>query len=784
LTAISREEIKKRVLWTVADLTRQIEGWETADVSLVHSDSVTTITLSGDAADPSIVLQAEKSEDPAVALHLTCTISDTTLSLRWAPTVSVWLCTETGHDLYAFINQHLTARGIDHQLSSPDILNLTGLKTYFHTEQGIVKAVDGLTVQIKPGQTLGLVGESGSGKSVTSLSVMGLLPEFTARIPEGDVVFMGRDLLTLTKREYSEIRGSDIAMIFQEPMTSLNPVFRVGDQISEAIIAHESVSRSEAKRRTIELMGEVGIPDPAIRVKSYPHEMSGGQKQRIMIAMALACNPQLLIADEPTTALDVTIQKQILELLADLRDSRGMSILFITHDLGVIAEIADYVAVMYRGKLCEYGTVLSVFEDPKHPYTRGLLACRPRLDTRYRLLPTVADFLDTWVEDGEIRTAERTISDERELELMEGVRDKMPVGEGNPVLSVTNLHVWFPLKKTLLGKVEKWVKAVDGISFDVYKGQTLGLVGESGCGKTTTGRAILHLTKPKSGRVNFEGQSLDVLANAGSTLKTVCYALSSICFLFAVMFLGGFLYRAMEYGVDGTAVCPALVGIVAFTCAVVLSGVALSQIAPEERAIRQRLQIIFQDPYASLNPRLTIQQTLTEPMIVHKIGKSSAERVQKAGDLLEEVGLPREYLRRFPHEFSGGQRQRICIARTLALEPSMIICDESVSALDVSVQAQVLNLLKQLQKKYGLTYIFISHDLSVVKFMSDVMAVMKDGKIVEIGPSDHIYESPSEEYTRELISAIPKDDLEHIRALTEARKSARKTRRSLALTGS
>jgi len=392
--------------------------------------------------------------------------------------------------------------------------------------------------------------------------------------------------------------------------------------------------------------------------------------------------------------------------------------------------------------------------------------------------------LDTWVEDGEIRTAERTISDERELELMEGVRDKMPVGEGNPVLSVTNLHVWFPLKKTLLGKVEKWVKAVDGISFDVYKGQTLGLVGESGCGKTTTGRAILHLTKPKSGRVNFEGQSLDVLANAGSTLKTACYALSSICFLFAVMFLGGWLYRAMEYGVDVTAVWPALVGIVAFTCAVVLSGVALSQIAPEERAIRQRLQIIFQDPYASLNPRLTIQQTLTEPMIVHKIGKSSAERVQKAGDLLEEVGLPREYLRRFPHEFSGGQRQRICIARTLALEPSMIICDESVSALDVSVQAQVLNLLKQLQKKYGLTYIFISHDLSVVKFMSDVMAVMKDGKIVEIGPSDHIYESPSEEYTRELISAIPKDDLEHIRALTEARKSARKTRRSLALTGS
>jgi peptide/nickel transport system ATP-binding protein len=590
-----------------------------------------------------------------------------------------------------------------------DILKVEGLRTYFHTDDGLVKAVDDVDLTIAEGMTLGVVGESGSGKSVTSLTIMGLLPEKVAEIRSGSISFLGKNLLELSSHELTNIRGRDIAMIFQEPMTSLNPVYKVGDQVAEAIIRHENLSKAEARKRTISLFNEVGIPDPENRVDSYPHEMSGGQKQRVMIAMALACNPKVLIADEPTTALDVTIQAQILDLLRNLRDTRGMSILFITHDLAVIAEIADHVAVMYRGNLVEYGDVISVFEKPKHPYTRGLLSCRPRLDTKYRILPTVSDFMETTVEDGKVNVTELELTEERIQELVNGARGRLLDVEGEPLLSVKDLKVHFPLKKTFLGKVTDWVKAVDGISFDVYPGQTLGLVGESGCGKTTTGRAILRLVEPTSGTVIFNGQNLSSLA------------------------------------VD------------------------------QWKGVRKNLQIIFQDPYSSLNPRLSVEQAITEPMMVHGIGTAQSRR-ERAAALMEEVGLEPSHLRRFPHEFSGGQRQRICIARTLALEPSFIICDESVSALDVSVQAQVLNLLKELQIKRELTYIFISHDLSVVKFMSDVMCVMKDGLIVEHGPADGIYANPREDYTKGLISAIPQDNLEHIRSRQQQRIEASKLR--------
>jgi len=595
------------------------------------------------------------------------------------------------------------------------ILEIDGLKTYFHTDEGIVKAVDDVSFAIERGQTLGVVGESGSGKSVTSLTVMRLLPDRVAEIAGGTIRFQGQDLLSVPKSAMPDIRGKRIGMIFQEPMTALNPVYRVGDQVAEVILRHEKVSRAEAHERVLKLFDEVGIPDPVKRVRSYPHEMSGGQKQRVVIAMALACNPELLIADEPTTALDVTIQAQILDLLRTLRDQRQMSILFITHDLAVIAEIADAVAVMYRGRLVEYGDVRSIFDNPKHPYTKGLLACRPRLDTKYRILPTVDDFMDTWQEDGRVQMKEREMTPERLRELEDGGREKMTAFDGQPILSVKDLKVHFPLNRTFLGKVTDWVRAVDGISFDVYPGQTLGLVGESGCGKTTTGRAILRLVEPTAGEVMFGHR----LATTGKVA-------------------GGQVHDGREW-VDVRA----------------LDRDGLKR-------VRRNLQIIFQDPYSSLNPRLSVEQAITEPMLVHGLGRSASDRRDRAAALLDEVGLKSEYLRRYPHEFSGGQRQRICIARTLALEPEFIICDESVSALDVSVQAQVLNLLKELQLKRQLTYIFISHDLSVVKFMSDHMCVMQGGKIVEAGPSEAIYENPAEEYTKQLIAAIPRDDIEHI----------------------
>ncbi|GAA4432528.1 ABC transporter ATP-binding protein [Bremerella cremea] len=615
------------------------------------------------------------------------------------------------------------------------LLKVDNLQTYFHGEE-TVKAVDGISFSLDEGETLGIVGESGSGKSVTSLSIMQLLSR-NAKIEGGTISFLGTDLVRLPDPAMRKIRGKDISMIFQEPMTSLNPVFTVGSQVMEAIQLHQQVSKKEAREKTIQLFDEVGIPEPHKRVDYYPHQMSGGQKQRVMIAMALSCNPKLLIADEPTTALDVTIQAQILDILRRLRDSRGMSILFITHDLGVIAEIADHVLVMYRGNIVEHGDIHQIFENPKHPYTKGLLACRPRLDTKFRRLPTVSDFMDSKQTPTGIEITEKEMTPEKFDQLMVTGRGRLlhpkpqleaighkwrddvysadtkcvPDNE-NPLLSVRDLKVHFPIRKGIFSRVQGHVKAVDGVSFDVYRGQTLGLVGESGCGKTTTGRAILRLIEPTSGTVEFEG--IDVRSLRGKAL----------------------------------------------------------------REMRKKIQIIFQDPYGSLNPRMTIESAVCEPMVIQGIGGSKKDQRDRAAYLMNEVGMNPDHLRRYPHEFSGGQRQRICIARALAVEPDFLVCDESVSALDVSVQAQVLNLLKDLQEKLGLTYIFISHDLSVVKFMADMMAVMNAGEIVEFGPAEDIYANPKEEYTRKLINATPRDDLEHIIKRQEERKQARAERLS------
>ena len=617
---------------------------------------------------------------------------------------------------------------------SEAVIEIDRLSTHFHTEEGLVRAVDDVSFRVEQGHTLGIVGESGSGKSVTSLSIMRLLAS-SAKIESGRISFLGKDLVQLPEPQMRSVRGSQISMIFQEPMTSLNPVFTVGAQVMEALELHQKLSKREARQRTIELFDEVGIPDPESRVDSYPHQMSGGQKQRVMIAMALSCDPQLLIADEPTTALDVTIQAQILDILRRLRDTRGMSILFITHDLGVIAEIADDVLVMYRGKMVEYGSVVDIFASPKHPYTKGLLACRPRLESKFRLLPTVDDFMGVEESGGDVRIVEKQLSDQQVQDMETHGRGRLlhpkgelaemghPWEEGHhapdatavadgeaPQLDVKDLKVHFPIRRGVLSRVVGHVKAVDGVSFKVYRGQTLGLVGESGCGKTTAGRAILRLIEPTSGRVSFDTRDVRALGRS------------------------------------------------------------------ELRQMRSRMQIIFQDPYGSLNPRMTIESALIEPMAVQGLGKDRADRRDRAAQLLEEVDLSTAHLRRYPHEFSGGQRQRICIARALAVEPEFIVCDESVSALDVSVQAQVLNLLKKLQQSRGLTYIFISHDLSVVKFMADMMAVMNDGRIIEFGPSENIYAAPHEEYTRKLIAATPDDDLEQIRTRITERNRRREAK--------
>lgn len=563
---------------------------------------------------------------------------------------------------------------------SDSLIQVKNLSVEFSTDEGTVKAVKNISFDIPKGKTVGLVGESGSGKSVSSLAMMGLIPNPPGKVTSGEILFEGKDLLKFSEPAMRKIRGKRISMIFQEPMTSLNPVFTVGDQICESLILHEKMSKQQAWKRAIELLDQVGIPNPHERIKSYPHEMSGGQRQRVMIAMAISCNPDLLIADEPTTALDVTIQKQILELIADLQKKYGMSVLFITHDLGVIADISDEVVVMYRGDIVEKEKTENIFQNPKHPYTKGLLACRPSLEDHPKRLPVVSDFMTP---DGkEIPTDPSVIKAAKEPREISQAQ--------SPILEIKGLKKHFPLKKGFFGGVQSWVKAVDDVSLTVRKGRTLGLVGESGCGKTTLGRTILRLIEPTDGSINYNGVDVTTLDRN------------------------------------------------------------------DMRAMRRKMQIIFQDPYASLNPRMTIGAALMEPMVIHNLGANKAERLDMAASLIKRVGLEPSMLNRYPHEFSGGQRQRICIARALAVEPEFIICDESVSALDVSIQAQILNLLLDLQEQLNLTYVFISHDLAVVKFISDEVAVMYNGKVVEMNDAVGIYENPQHDYTKKLLSAIPK----------------------------
>lgn len=605
------------------------------------------------------------------------------------------------------------------------VLDIRDLQVQFVTDEKKTIAVDHINIELERGQTLGIVGESGSGKSVTSLAIMGLLPP-TGRI-QGEIWFRSQaeqspvNLLQMSEDERRLFRGGQIAMIFQEPMSSLNPVYTIGFQLTEAIRLHQQVSPTEARRKAIALLQEVKLlgsdeqlyeqlqaenPDQNIRprdinqrkqaiLKRYPHQLSGGQLQRVMIAMAISCNPTVLIADEPTTALDVTVQATILELLRELCAARSMSLIFITHDLGVIAEIANEIAVMYKGKIVETAYRDRLFANPEHPYTKGLLACRPRLDNNPDLLPTISDYMEVTTDaDGEILIREKPPT-ERDFNL--DIKPNLAKESSEVLLRVDKLRVGFPMQG-IFGRTKRYFMAVNNISFEVYEGETLGLVGESGCGKSTLARTLLRLTPSLSGSIFFEGQNITDL-----------------------------------YG-------------------------------KRLRQLRRQVQIVFQNPYNSLDPRLNIGQTILEPLNIHNVGSSPKKRRDRAAYLLERVGLSPAFMKRYPHEFSGGQRQRICIARALALNPKFIICDESVSALDVSVQAQVLNLLKELQAEFGLTYIFISHDLSVVKFMSDRIMVMNKGRIEEIGPANDIYRSPQKDYTRQLIASIPTGGFESVRS--------------------
>ena len=585
-------------------------------------------------------------------------------------------------------------------MSSP-LLNIRNLKVSFSHDGEWVEAVHGIDLDVLAGRTLGLVGESGSGKSVSSLAVMRLLNEKMSRIEADSIQIEGEEIKGFSEKQMAEVRGKRIAMIFQEPMTSLNPVYKCGYQVSEMILQHETVSKTTAKERVISLFKQVMLPRPEAIYNSYPHELSGGQKQRVMIAMAIACNPKLLIADEPTTALDVTVQLEILKLLRKLQAETGMGMIFITHDLGVVAEIADDVAVMHNGEILERGTVQQILNHPQHPYTQGLLACRPPMDVRLKRLPIVKEFLDGQWQGGKEQILHdlQITTEERKTHLEQLYSQK-------PLLKVEGLKTWYPLRKGVFSRVYDHVKAVDDVSLEVYEGETLGLVGESGCGKTTLGRSILCLAEPTGGKVWFDG--IEVTALKGQAL----------------------------------------------------------------RDFRKQAQIVFQDPYSSLNPRITIGEAIAEPMRVHGIHGRELHTATQNGaqlrdaiddnelrdavcDLLEQVGLDASHYNRYPHEFSGGQRQRICIARALAVNPRLVICDESVSALDVSVQAQVLNLLNRLKEERHLTYIFISHDLSVVRFMSDRVVVMYNGKPVEINEADALFEHPLNAYTKKLIDALP-----------------------------
>ncbi|GAB1538636.1 ABC transporter ATP-binding protein [Scytonema sp. NUACC21] len=615
------------------------------------------------------------------------------------------------------------------------ILEVRNLQVEFVGDTKVVKAVDGISFDLHRGETLGIVGESGSGKSVTSLAIMGLIQN-PGKVSGGEILFRLQDngktvnLAKLSGEEMQLHRGGDIAMIFQEPMSSLNPVYTIGFQLTEAILRHQNISSGEARKQAIARLQEVKLlpSDEALReqyietwktsfgsstpdeqklaqlvkqhkeaiLERYPHELSGGQLQRVMIAMAISCNPLLLIADEPTTALDVTVQATILELLRELQQRREMSMIFITHDLGLIAETADKVAVMYRGKIVEQGSAGQIFTNPQHPYTKGLVACRPTLNRRPQKLLTVSDYMK--VEEtpaGEVVIEPKQPAQPQEVSIEEFSQRLATLEQQQPLLQVRNLKVGFPVRG-LFGGTKRYYMAVNGVSFDVKKGETLGLVGESGCGKTTVGKTLLRLIEPMGGEILFEGRDI-------TNLK----------------------------------------------------GNALQE-------LRREMQIVFQNPFSALDPRMKIGDAIMEPLVIHSIGSTKQQRRDRVAYLLERVGLSADAIKRYPHQFSGGQRQRICIARSLALNPKFIICDESVSALDVSVQAQVLNLLKELQDEFGLTYIFISHDLSVVKFMSDRILVMNRGQIVEQGTAETIYREPKEEYTQKLIASIPTGSPERV----------------------
>ncbi|MBA9073438.1 peptide/nickel transport system ATP-binding protein [Flavobacterium gossypii] len=556
------------------------------------------------------------------------------------------------------------------------LLEVNSLEIFFKKEGIFKPIINSISYVLESNEILGIVGESGSGKSVSSLAVMGLLPKNISKISNGEILFQGKNIAQLSKEKLRNLRGKEISMIFQEPMSSLNPSLKCGFQVEEMLLQHTRLSKKEIKKETLALFEKVKLPNPEKIYESYPHQISGGQKQRVMIAMAIACKPKILIADEPTTALDVTVQKEIIQLLKDIQQETGMSIMFISHDLALVSEIANRVLVMYKGEIVEQGDASDVFHNPQHIYTKALVSSRPSLNVRLKRLPTIKDYLENSV-NLEIITADKRKKEHEKLYSQ------------IPILEVKNVEKEYFSTAGLFGK-RIGFKAVNDVSFKIYEGETLGLVGESGCGKSTLGNAILQLDKATAGQIFYRGVDIMKLSKK------------------------------------------------------------------DIRALRKEIQIIFQDPYSSLNPRIPVGKAIMEPMKVHKLYKNDTERKAKTIEILERVGLGEEYFDRYPHEFSGGQRQRIGIARTIALQPKLIVCDESVSALDISVQAQVLNLLNELKENFGFTYIFISHDLAVVKYMSDQVLVMSKGKIEEMADADVLYENPQKEYTKKLIAAIPK----------------------------